>query len=130
MAPWVATIPMPSVASHDLFSITYAAQHSLAERFYKGEDVRGELLDGFGVSYVIAPKSAPIQLAGASLLHEEGSLRLFELPGQRMKAYPGAVQMAGGAPKNAVRQWFLHLFAFARPSRAKSRDSTPFFAGP
>jgi hypothetical protein len=117
MAPWVATIPMHSLASHDLFSITYENQRKLADRFYKGEDVRRDLIEAFGISYVVAPKSAAIQLAGGNLLHEEGSLRLYEVPGQRMKPYPGAAHLAGAAPQNAARQWVLRLFAFVRPSK-------------
>ncbi len=48
MAPWVAAIPMPSLGSHDLFSVTYQAQRDLASHFYQGQPLRSDLIDGFG----------------------------------------------------------------------------------
>jgi len=107
MAPWVAAIPMPSVASHDLFSVTYGSQRDLASRFYAGRPERRELIDAFGVSYVVAPSTAPIQLEGARLLHQEASLRLYEVPGEQMKPYPGLAHLAGAPPLNGFRQWMF-----------------------
>lgn len=106
MAPWVAAIPMPSVASHDIFSMTYHAQARLAGRFYQGEPVRRDLIDGLGVTYVVAPAGAPIALYGGKLLHEETSLRLYEVPGENMKPYPGLDHL-GGAPPNRFWQWMF-----------------------
>ncbi len=113
MAPWIATIPMPSLASHDFFSITYDGQRRLADRFYKGEQVQRELVDEFGVSYVVAPITAPIVLDKGKLLHQEASLKLYEIPGQHMKPYPGADQLSGAAHKNGLA-WLLGLFAALR----------------
>jgi hypothetical protein len=122
MAPWVATIPMPSFASHDLFSISYNAQQDLAERFYKGENLGRDLIDHFGVSYVIAPATLPLDREDVSLVHQEASLRLYHIPNQHMRPYPGAANIAGSAPRNALRQWILRMLtAMAPPKTAASR---------
>jgi hypothetical protein len=116
MAPWVAAIPMPSVGSHDLFSVTYQAQRDLANHFYQGEALRSDLIDGFGVSYVVAPARAPIVLEGGKLLHQEASLRLYEVPGERMKPYPGIQHLAGAPAPNGFRQWVVRMLGKFRPS--------------
>lgn len=118
MAPWVAAIPMPSVASHDLFSVTYEAQRSLASRFYAGEALRSDLIDGFGVSYVVAPAGAPIVLEGSTLLHQEASLRLYEIPGERMKPYPGIEHLAGVPAPNGFRAWVVRMLGKFRRTTA------------
>lgn len=109
MAPWVATIPMPSLGSHDLFSVTYQAQRDLANRFYQGQPMRRDLIDAFGISYVVAPAAAPVVLDGDRLLHSAGSLRLYEVPGERMKAYPGLDHLAGVPSTNTFRQRVVEL---------------------
>ena len=117
MAPWVATIPMPSVGSHDLFSVTYQSQRDLAARFYRGQSVRASLIDEFGVSYVIAPAGAPIALDGGQLLHQEASLKLYEVPNQRMKPYPGIAHLAGAPATSPFRQWLVRVLeVFSRPA--------------
>jgi len=118
MAPSVAMIPMPSVGSHDLFSVTYEAQRDLAGRFYRGQPLRSDLIDGFGVSYVVAPERAPIVLEGSRLLHQEASLRLYEIPGERMKPYPGIEHLTGAPATNGLRQWVVRLVARFRRSTA------------
>ena len=109
MAPWVAAIPMHSMGSHDLFSVTYQTQRDLANSFYQGKPMRSDLIDGFGVSYVVAPAGAPIILEGARLLHQEASLRLYEVPGEQMKPYPGIEHLAGAPPPNGFRQWVVRM---------------------
>jgi hypothetical protein len=118
MAPWVAAIPMPSVGSHDIFSMTYHRQLDLASQFYRGEPERKDLIDGFGVSYVVAPLSAPIVLEGSKLLHQETSLRLYEVPGERMKPYPGLDHLGGPPPPNGFWQWMFRKFGIARRTAA------------
>ena len=118
MAPWVAAIPMPSVGSHDLFSVTYQAQRDLATHFYQGQTERDELIDGFGVSYVIAPVDAPIVLQHSRLLHQESSLRLYEVPGEQMKPYPGIAHLAGIPAPNGFRQWMFRMLGKVRRSAA------------
>jgi hypothetical protein len=118
MAPWVAAIPMPSMGSHDVFSVTYQAQRDLAGHFYQGQPLRSDLIDGFGVSYVIAPAGAPIVLEGGKLLHQEASLRLYEVPGERMKPYPGMDHLAGAPAPNGFRQWVVRMLGRFRRSAA------------
>lgn len=118
MAPWVAAIPMPSVGSHDLFSVTYQSQRDLAKLFYQGQPLRSDLIDGFGVSYVIAPTGAPIVLEGGKLLHQEASLRLYEVPGERMKPYPGIEHLAGAPAASGFRQWVVRMLGMFRRSVA------------
>jgi hypothetical protein len=108
LAFWAATIPTPSFASHDVFGISYEAQKELADRFYKGGDVRGELIDAYGIRYIVAPSS--MTQANAHLLHEEGSLRLYEIPCGELKPYPGAKNIAGAKPKSAVRRAVFRVF--------------------
>jgi hypothetical protein len=109
IAPWVPPIGLPALASHDLFSITYESQRQLADRFYKGEDVRLDLIDAFGVRYIIAPSNAPVILNDRKLLHQEADLRLYEIPGAIMKPYPGAETLTGAHPRNGFRRWLLAM---------------------
>jgi hypothetical protein len=108
MAPWVATIPMPSLGSHDVMSITYFSQRDLAHRFYKGEDVRRELIDGFGVSYVVIPASSPAVIASAQLVHTEGDLKLYRVPGETMRPYSESPKL-DGTQRNELRQRIARL---------------------
>jgi len=114
MAPWVAAIPMHSVGSHDLFSVTYQAQRDLASRFYQGQPIAKDLIDGFGVSYVVAPADAPIILKGGRLLHQGASLRLYEVVGERMKPYPGIENLAGVPQSSPFRQWVVRMLGVFR----------------
>jgi uncharacterized membrane protein len=116
MAPWVAVIPMPSLGSHDLFSVTYQAQRDLASHFYAGQPLRSDLIDGFGISYVVAPVGAPIVLEGGKLLHQEASLRLYEVPGERMKPYPGIEHLAGAPAPSPFRQWVVRVLGMFKRS--------------
>lgn len=109
MAPWVAAIPMHSMGSHDLFSVTYQAQRDLASRFYRGQPLAKDLIDGFGVSYVVAPADAHIVLVGGRLLHQEASLRLYEVAGERMKPYPGIENLPGAPHSSPFRQWLVRM---------------------
>ena len=91
-----ATVPMHSFASHYLFSLTYLEQRNLALRFYKGEldpEQARHLLDDYGVRFVVIPRNSPgrAYLAGAVRRAQFGSLDVFEIPGNRMKPYPGGV---------------------------------------
>lgn len=102
MAPWIAAIPMPSFASHDVFGITYSAQRDLAQRFYKGEQVWHELVEAFGVRYVVAPSGAPIAFGDCRLLHRESGFEVYEVPGAGMKPYPGGEHLAGVPHKKGL----------------------------
>jgi hypothetical protein len=109
MAPWVAAIPMPSLGSHDLFSITYFDQCGLSARFYRGEDLRRELIEDYGVSYVVVPEATKAVLPAAELLHAEGDLKLYRIPGQSMKSYSSSTKLVA-AQRNGFRQWLFKLF--------------------
>ena len=66
---------------------------------------------------VAAPAEAPIAIEGGRLLHQEASLRLYEVPGERMKPYPGMEHMAGAPMPNGVRQWVMRILARFRVSK-------------
>jgi hypothetical protein len=88
----------------------------LATRFYQGQPVRSELIDGFGISYVIAPIGAPIVLERSLLIHQESSLRLYEVPGERMKPYPGIAHLTGFSAPNGFLQWMFRMFGKVQKS--------------
>jgi hypothetical protein len=98
MAPWVATIPMMAMGSHDVFSISYDAQREAATKFYAGDQ---SVINRYGVSYVVSEQ----RLASGSLLHEVGKLRIYEMPGHVPLAYPGST----GEKRNGFRQWVFQL---------------------
>jgi hypothetical protein len=89
-------------------SITYFSQRDLAHRFYKGEDVRRELIDGFGVSYVVIPAASPAVISSAQLLHTEGDLKLYMVPGETMKPYSESPKL-DGTQRNGLRQRIARL---------------------
>jgi hypothetical protein len=103
VAPWLATVPLHSFASHDVFGITYKEQRDLADRFFHGEDLRKNLLDEYGVRFVVAPVTLPIP-AGVPRA-DIGPWRIYEFPNARMKPYPGL----GGTP--SLRKRLLDWFA-------------------
>jgi hypothetical protein len=70
------------------------------------------------VSYVVAPADAPIILERGRLLHQEASLLLYEVPGERMKPYPGMEHLAGAPAPNGFRLWVVRLLAKFRFSSA------------
>jgi hypothetical protein len=98
MAPWVATIPMIAMASHDVFSISFDAQREAAAKYYLGDQ---SVIERYGVSYVVAEQ----RLAAGSLLHEEGRLFLYEMPGHTPLPYPGSA----GEKRNGFRRWLFSL---------------------
>jgi hypothetical protein len=100
LAPWLTPIPVHSFASHVLRSITYARQLQEATAFYDGEPPQAarELLDGYGVRWVVAPASSPASLYfSRPPAAQIGSLRIYEILGNRMKPYPGLAQLLPGA---------------------------------
>ncbi|MFN0100599.1 MAG: hypothetical protein ACKV2U_00770 [Bryobacteraceae bacterium] len=102
MAPWVAAIPMVAMASHDVFSITFDEQRDAAAKFYSGDH---SVIDRFGVSYVVTEQ----RLAPGVLLHREGRLSLYEMPGREMNPYPGRAALPGAKPPNRFRQFVFEL---------------------
>jgi hypothetical protein len=108
VAPWIATAPLPSFASHDVFGITYRRQHDLAERFFRGEDLRKDLLDEYGVRFVAAP--AGLTVPGGMRRADVGPWRIYEFPEARMKAYPG-LDVLEPARTPSLRKRLLDWFA-------------------
>jgi hypothetical protein len=97
MAPWVATIPMIAMGSHDVFSISFDAQREAAKRFYAGDrTVAGE----YGVSFVLVEQ--PLEVG--ELRHQEGKLRLYELSDQTPAVYPGSATR-----RNGFRRWVFAM---------------------
>jgi hypothetical protein len=85
----LATAPVHTIASHWLFSVTYAEQAMLRDSFYKGvwtdETARG-FLSKFGINYVVVPEGSPVN----SILNSYPKaaifppLTLYFIPGNHM----------------------------------------------
>jgi hypothetical protein len=93
-APWLATVPMHSFASHRQLSSTFQEQARLSGAFYGGTMKPEEALrfiKEYGVTYVVVPEASPAlqYLTGYQEKAWFGSLAVFELPGNFMKPYPG-----------------------------------------
>jgi hypothetical protein len=108
VSPWIATVPLTSFASHDVFGITYQRQHDLAERFFRGEDLRKDLLDQYGVRFVVAP--ATLRMSAGAHRADVGPWRIYEFPEARMKPYPG-LDVLDPARAPSLRKEVLDWFA-------------------
>jgi hypothetical protein len=100
IAPWLTLVPMHAFASHVQHSFNYSVQLEQANAFFQGEspETARELLDGYGVHWVVVPSSSPaIKYFDAPPAAEIGELRVYELPGNRMKPYPGLAQLIPSA---------------------------------
>ncbi len=114
LAPWIATVPLTSFASHDVFGITFADQLKLASAFFSGEDVNGPLIESYGVRLAVVPSTSPAitRLPASSYRASIGSWRIYEFPDARMKPYPGLSHLKPElAPPLRVRilEWLEHL---------------------
>jgi len=96
-APWYATVPMHSLASHSIFSLGMAEQRKLSAAFFEGTMDRqfaDKFLSDYGVRYVVAPVDGPTRnyLDGCVERARLGSLLVCEFPGRSMKPYrsPGS----------------------------------------
>ncbi len=98
MAPWVATLPQITMASHDVFSITFDAQRAAVKQFYAGDM---SVIGRYGVSYVIAEHP----MDGGVLRHREGNLHLYQMADRDPLPYP----KHGAAPRNGPRRWLFEL---------------------
>ena len=100
IAPWLTLVPMHAFASHVLRSFTYNQQLDEATAFYKGEssEAAHDLLQGYGIRWVVAPSdSAAIRYFSGNPSAQIGALRIYEIPGNRMKPYPGLARILPGA---------------------------------
>ena len=91
-APWFATVPMHSFASHFAYSLTYSEQRLLAEKFYSGQlapAVAAEMLERYGVRYVVVGAGSPaaVYVREHVPLAKIGTLQLYEFP-HAMRPYP------------------------------------------
>ena len=114
LAPWVATIPLTSFASHDFFSITYTDQMKLSDAFYRGENMQSDLLAAYGVRFAVVPASSPAvnRLPADAFRESIGPWRIYEFPDARMKPYPGLATLEPNlqtSPRTKVLQWLARL---------------------
>ena len=96
VAPWLTLVPMHAFGSHVLRSFTYARQLEEANAFYKGEspETARDLIQAYGVRWVVVPaSSAATRYFDRPPSVEIGTLRVYEIPGNRMKPYPGLAQL-------------------------------------
>jgi hypothetical protein len=89
-AGWVATVPMHSVASHWLFSLTYEEQLDFARSLFAGQltaDVARKTLDEWGVRFIVVPENQSLEVPGFSPRETVGGWRVLENPTNRMRDY-------------------------------------------
>ena len=116
IAPWLATVPMPSLASHDQFSVTYEEQTKFAEDFYSGNLPDAEAaaaLNRYGVHYVVVPNDSPGRrfLSGRRVVGVSGPWTIYELPDGARPRYPGLVALR---PEYAAKMNFGAMLVRAR----------------
>lgn len=92
-APWVATVPIHSFASHWLFSGDYHPQLQKVSEFYNGamgDDGVRAFLRGTGVNYVAVPFGSPAlkSLGAENRVAQIGSWTIYYFPENRMHPYP------------------------------------------
>jgi len=92
-APWMATVPMHSFASHWIFSLTRDQQALLSSKFFQGalsDTAADSLLRSYGVRYVLIPVGSPaLRYVGNAELRLSGQkLLLYEFPQNEMKPLP------------------------------------------
>ena len=109
LAPWIATIPRVSFASHDFFSITYARQREQAEKLLRGEIAAQDLVDQYGARVFIIP-SAISKIPVAARRAEIGPWTIYEFPDAKMKPYPGLAVLKPGA----ARSWRWRMLQWLR----------------
>ncbi len=89
LAPWVATVPLPSMASHDIMTIGFEEQKKLVDRFYLGEQVANELIARYPIRYIVVPDSAkPVLPNDAILIQRLEDYTVYEMPEQKT-TWPG-----------------------------------------
>jgi hypothetical protein len=115
MAPWLTQIPVHAFASHMLRGITYSRQLQEANAFYQGEPPADahEFLQRYGVHWVVAPAgSAAARYFNGSPSGEINGFWVFEIPGNRMKPYPGLATLAPNmANARSLSRVVMDLFA-------------------
>lgn len=104
-APWIATAPVHSFASHWLFSLlwTYPDYRVVRDAFFTGRltiSQARELLDILGVRFVVVPDGSPAKqyLDKAVQRARFATWTIYELPGAQMKPYHDSNILALGGP--------------------------------
>ncbi len=100
LAPWLTPVPVHTFASHVLRSFNYAQQLQETEAFYHGEspELARLLLENYGVRWVVVPNgSAATDYFSGPPATEIGGWHIYELPGNRMKPYPGLGKLVPAA---------------------------------
>ncbi len=100
-APWMATVPMHSFASHWIFSLTDDQQATLSKAFFQGtlSDAESDsLLQSYGVRYVLVPLGNPaLRYVGKAELRWTGqNLLLYEFPQNEMRSFPKLQKVSPG----------------------------------
>lgn len=98
IAPWIATVPMPSLASHDLFGVTYEEQNRFVNDFYAGKlsaGVAAERLREYGVRYLLVPAGSPAvrYVEGQVAVAKSGGWMVYERREAVRPAYPGLAKL-------------------------------------
>ena len=94
-APWIATVPIHSFASHPLFGFDYPAQMQLARDFYDGKmdsAVTYAFLSRYGINYVVVSANSPVRQF-LDQRHEVArilSWTIYYFPEHRMTPYEEA----------------------------------------
>lgn len=102
LAPWLTLVPMHAFASHVQHSFNYTRQLQEATAFYQGEpsETARELIRSYGVRWIVAPSNSPaIHYFDNPPSTEIGTLRVYEIPGNSLKSYPGLAQLVPEAAK-------------------------------
>lgn len=98
IAPWIATAPMPSLASHDLFGVTYEEQNKYLEQFYAGKlsgEQAEEGLRKYGVRYLLVPPGSAARryVEGQTARTEIAGWAIYDYPERRRPVYPGLAKL-------------------------------------
>jgi hypothetical protein len=100
-APWMATVPIHSFASHWIFSLTLDEQNALDMAFFHGSlsDAKSDLfLTSYGVRYVLVPIGSPAlrYVAKAELRWTGQKLQLYEFSQNQMRSFPKLQKLSPG----------------------------------
>ena len=98
-APWMATVPMHSFASHWIFSLTDNQQTLLANAFFQGNLSDAEsnsLLRSYGIHYVLVPVGSPAlrYVHNAEVRWTGQKMALYEFTQNQMKPFPKLQQVS------------------------------------
>jgi hypothetical protein len=116
VSPWLATAPIPSLATHDEFSVTFEQQSKFVNDFYAGKLSETDAAAGlalYGVHYVVMPEGSPALrfLSGRSAVGTSGPWTVYELQEGSRPRYPGLLALR---PEIAAKPDFGSMVVAAR----------------